>query len=73
MQKEKRIIHLIGGLICTIILLLAVSCGQTTREQTADEFISTYHDDQRHVTCWVFTAFNAGGISCIPDSELVQK
>lgn len=32
--------------------------------------VRVWHDDQRHVTCWVYIGYQRGGLSCIPDSQL---
>lgn len=36
------------------------------------EGVTVIHDDARAVTCWVYDGFKAGGISCIPDWQLVH-
>ncbi len=33
--------------------------------------ISTFHDNNRNVTCWFSQSRFGGGMSCIPDSQLV--
>lgn len=47
-----------------IALLLFV--GQA---HAADQIISVQHDSVRGVTCWIIPQ---GGISCLPDSSLLQ-
>ncbi|WP_336334299.1 hypothetical protein [Pseudomonas putida] len=32
--------------------------------------IGVFHDDEHGATCWIFQMGSAGGISCIPDSQL---
>ena len=51
------------GLI-TIALLLIV--GQAT---AGEQLIDVQHDSVRGVTCWIL---NNTGISCLPDSSLLQ-
>jgi len=51
------------GLI-TIALLLIV--GQAS---AGEQVISVQHDSSRSVTCWITPQ---GGISCLPDSSLLQ-
>jgi hypothetical protein len=29
-----------------------------------------YHDNERSVTCWIYSVSYKGGISCLPDREL---
>lgn len=50
--------------IAAIALLLFV--GQAL---AADQIISVQHDRVRGVTCWIIPQ---GGISCLPDSSLLQ-
>lgn len=52
------------GLI-TIALLLIV--GQAT---AGEQLIDVQHDSARGVTCWIL---NNTGISCLPDSSLLQQ
>lgn len=66
----------------SIILLCAALLGgcieQTHSQQepqqvgklSNDDRIKVWHDDQRHVTCWVYLGYKRGGLSCIPDSQL---
>ena len=53
------------GLIAIALLLIV---GQASAEQI-EQVISVQHDSQRGVTCWVL---NDKGISCLPDSSLLQ-
>ena len=50
-------------IITTILLLVA---GQSTADQ---QLIDVQHDSLRGVTCWIL---NNTGISCLPDSSLLQ-
>ncbi len=34
--------------------------------------VTVIHDNRRAVTCWVYTDYKGGGISCIPDWQLVH-
>jgi hypothetical protein len=52
-------------IILTIALLLIV--GQAS---AGEQVISVQHDSQRGVTCWIL---NNTGISCLPDSSLLQQ
>lgn len=51
--------------IITMILLLIV--GQAT---AGEQMIDVQHDSVRGVTCWIL---NNTGISCLPDSSLLQQ
>lgn len=50
--------------IIAVILLLIV--GQAT---AGEQLIDVQHDSVRGVTCWIL---NNTGISCLPDSSLLQ-
>ena len=50
--------------ILTMIMLLIV--GQAS---AGEQVISVQHDSSRSVTCWITPQ---GGISCLPDSSLLQ-
>lgn len=50
--------------IITMILLLIA--GQAS---AAEQVIDVQHDSVRGVTCWIIPQ---GGISCLPDSSLLQ-
>ena len=39
---------------------------------SADSF-SRLHDDEKHVTCYVLSGYQLGGIYCIPDYQLNSK
>ena len=51
--------------IITMILLLIV--GQAS---AGEQLIDVQHDSARGVTCWIL---NNTGISCLPDSSLLQQ
>ncbi|NWC24037.1 hypothetical protein HX787_20425 [Pseudomonas tolaasii] len=51
--------------IITMILLLIV--GQAS---AGEQLIDVLHDSARGVTCWIL---NNAGISCLPDSSLLQQ
>lgn len=50
--------------IITMILLLIVG-----RATAGEQLIDVQHDSARGVTCWIL---NNTGISCLPDSSLLQ-
>lgn len=50
--------------IITMILLLIAS-----QASAGEQFIDVQHDSARGVTCWIL---NNTGISCLPDSSLLQ-
>lgn len=50
------------------LCLLMLATGASA-EQLSDD-IEVVRDQQRGVTCYVFKRGYAGGISCIPDSQL---
>lgn len=54
-------------LIITAVATLFLSGCYELNEGSA---ISMYYDDQRKVTCYVYKAGYAGGISCIPNTQL---
>lgn len=49
-----------------IIFALLLAAGLA---QAEEQLISVQHDSQRGVTCWITAQ---GGISCLPDSSLLQ-
>ena len=51
--------------LITIALLLIIGQAAAAGEQV----ISVQHDSARGVTCWIL---NNAGISCLPDSSLLQ-
>lgn len=51
--------------LITIALLLIIGQAAAAGEQV----ISVQHDSARGVTCWIV---NNAGISCLPDSSLLQ-
>lgn len=67
-------------LAAAVVVMLMLMCwvfaggikyGQSApRVATADDKIEVWHDDQRHVTCWIYHAGHKGGLSCIPDQNL---
>lgn len=52
------------AIITTLILLLII--GQAS---AGEQLIDVQHDSARGVTCWIL---NNTGISCLPDSSLLQ-
>ena len=50
--------------LCLLLLATGASAEQLTST------VEVIHDDKRSVTCWVYSSFYQGGISCIPDSQL---
>ena len=49
-----------------IVLALLLIAGQAS---AGEQIISVQHDSVRGVTCWIL---NDKGISCLPDSSLLQ-
>lgn len=49
-----------------ILLALLLITGQVT---AGEQVISVQHDSRRQVTCWIIAGT---GISCLPDSSLLQ-
>lgn len=51
------------------LLLLLSGCATTSTVE-----VVVTHDDERRVTCYIFTSWGVqsavGGIDCIPDSQL---
>lgn len=73
-------------IVCIFVVVLA-SCGGTETNVTQLQpkavdkllgfternlWLSRYHDDEKHVTCWIIKGASSGdnAISCIPDSQL---
>lgn len=52
------------GLIALALLLIV---GQAS---AGEQLIDVQHDSERGVTCWIL---NNTGISCLPDSSLLQQ
>lgn len=50
-----------------IALAVALKAGQTF---AGEQVISVQHDSHRGATCWII---NNTGISCLPDSSLLQE
>ncbi len=48
------------------------SPGRATSAWEANN-VTVWHDDARAVTCWIFRADRAGGISCTPDWMLTEQ
>ena len=53
-----------------LLAILAVGCTQVGEPISEGTRISYSHDDAHHVSCWAFHEGYAGGISCLPDSEV---
>lgn len=54
------------GLVALVVVAIVSSAGQT-HEQWLQQSVSTYHDADHAVTCWIYRDGFRGGISCIPD------
>ena len=79
-MNQKLIIALV---IITAIIILS-GCVDNVPAKTPPTFtvlkseenvgwwtsMQVIHDNQNNVTCWSAFAYNKGGISCIPDSQL---
>lgn len=52
----------------TTLFALLLIAGQANASEI-EQVISVQHDSQRGVTCWIL---NNTGISCLPDSSLLQ-
>ncbi|MFL1548788.1 hypothetical protein ACI77I_06720 [Pseudomonas sp. D47] len=50
-----------------MLIILVVVVGQANADQ---QLIDVQHDSVRGVTCWIIAGT---GISCLPDSSLLQK
>lgn len=64
-----------GMLICFLIFLASCGGGTYTHEPKAMPifyYTTRYHDDEKGVTCWVYSNGYQGGISCIPDAQLKE-
>lgn len=66
------------------LALLLAACAQpsgspgvatqpSTTAYTDNPYVTVYHDDTRLVTCWTYHNGYAGGIACLPDTQLVGR
>lgn len=68
-------------LILTVVVWFVACGGQPpTPSPSAPAFtvgtegsVHRFHDDEYNVTCWVYTGYKQGGISCIPDTQLKEE
>ncbi|MCF5726053.1 hypothetical protein K3H43_01440 [Aeromonas veronii] len=71
---KKSIILLCAALLGGCIEHAQSDTDQPKEQQVSklsnDDRIRVWHDDQRHVTCWVYLGYKRGGLSCIPDDQL---
>ena len=54
-------------MMAAIAIALLLIVGQAS---AGEQLISVQHDSERGVTCWIL---NNTGISCLPDSSLLQQ
>lgn len=71
---QYRLSGIAAGLVVGSILVLGLTAcdsqaGTRTSPPRPFDGATVQHDDQRAVTCWVYSSPNAreGGISCLPD------
>ena len=64
----KRIV-----LIMLAFLLVGACESMENRENTENDMITRYTDQEYRVVCWVYTSGYRGGISCIPEIEVVRR
>lgn len=62
----KKSVIFTPALLAILSLLKASQAGADQRQVLID----VQHDSKRQVTCWITPQ---GGISCLPDSSLLQK
>ena len=58
-------------IIGLLVMIVIIGCGVSRDSlgiKTGESSIRKWHDDAARVTCWVYRAGYAGGISCLPDS-----
>ncbi|NMY06371.1 hypothetical protein HBO12_25780 [Pseudomonas sp. WS 5059] len=55
-----------------IAIALVLIVGQATAEGLPFN-VTVFHDAERGATCWLYSGINKGGISCLPDSSLLQQ
>lgn len=75
-----KLFFLFFGVVILIALMSIVFAGgvkqgreespSALRVATSDDKIEVWHDDERHVTCWIYHAGYKGGLSCIPDQDI---
>jgi hypothetical protein len=74
-MRVKTLLGLLAILIFVGVLAVIVATsirGTQNITNTDAETIYVWHDDSRHVTCWIYALNYKGGLSCIPDSQLDQ-
>jgi len=54
--------------IVVIVSILAL-CSCTPGNKVVPG-VRRWHDDEKNVTCWIYSEGYRGGISCIPDHQL---
>lgn len=61
-------------IIAALFIMLLIACGgQPTNSIVVPDtvpYTTIYHDDKNNVTCYIYSAYQQGGISCIPDDQL---
>ncbi len=80
-QERRRLgIVWVLLLIALVILLAAAACGYSGQPDTSPSGIADkvtdnvfrIQDNEQGVTCWIFVAMEKAGISCIPNTELLD-
>jgi hypothetical protein len=59
--------------IALIVIGISACTVDTTPEASEiklgpNDSVRFWHDDDRNVSCWIYSAGYAGGITCLPDS-----
>ena len=65
-------------LLAVLVYVFTLDSRESLKEVSAAEpiapsqsrYVSFYHDDDRRVSCWIYSNYYQGGISCIPDKDL---
>jgi hypothetical protein len=62
-------------MLCIGLAALLLGCDNRANapqepQEASGNNVLTWHDDDRQVTCWIYSAGYQGGISCLPDSQL---
>lgn len=53
-----------------LIILALLTLASLAQAEQLTQHVEVIHDNKRAVTCWIYAAGHAGGISCLPDDQL---
>ena len=74
MKIIARISIVTAGMALLAGAVYAQGDARSISKGDGDEFTTTdvtrYRDEKYRVTCWVYTGYKKGGISCLPEAGL---